>query len=962
MIQRIFSVTTALTLLALMMASLSTFAQFNSREVEFKDIIVEDATSAKKRFGSVFAMGASLSEIDEIIRFLFKTNHYDMVEAREVKRNGKSVLQLVGFPVEIIEKVSVTGNDSVSDNDIIEKLELKSVERLPKNQILQLVPAVEVMYRQKGFLSAKVSVEFKPTKSKKIEVLVKVIENLATEIEAISIETSNPSLKSKVQNLVKGYIGDALTSNTAGDVRQEILEFFVEERFLNANVAEPELKYSSDKTKVNIKINIENPYQYFIIYEGNKFEDSIRLSRALKLSSAERFGLNPSAELADRLRVHYQKSGFANAKVTYDEQILPREYVKKLKLKIEEGPRVRIEEIEVGGKISRDSDYYAKFIKGHSSDLISLGYYNLDDLEMGYKNLVTDLQNQGYLQAKLQSARTEFLQNGQFVNVKVFIDEGPQTRIREIKFKGIKALREEELLEIVGLQRGDALSLNIFEASIPKIKDYYMSKGYLDISINEDSTNFIRYNELNTEAAIEYDIQEGPEVEVASILIQGIEQTQEDVILREIDFRAGDILTSARINESEFRLQRLGLFSSVQIRTLEANTSVVKRTAIIEVSERNPGLFNIGGTVNNENIGGSVDDNFGDYFGISLQGYSGIGYRNLFGTARAISLRGEANYNLKMEFTEYDITASYLEPFLFNERLRGRVNFSKNVRVFKITRDPKNPDPELKEQIQALETNQVATSVERDLSRTLKLTWNSWSLANTRKYSIRGRYNEGKDQTLNIATIGPQLDWDLRDNPLSATRGIFVRLTGDYSNPVLGSTDTVDFYKFHGMLNTYLPLGSSRWVWANSFRTGYLKNLSTKPNGVVPEEVMFSMGGRSTNRGFAPLTIPDRRDFINKVGGLGQDAPLFVRHDSHFFLIKTEIRFPFWGDFGGVLFYDGSSVLISGVNFDDSYRDAVGFGFRYNTPVGPVSAELAYPLDKRSDEKTPMFWFSIGAF
>jgi len=936
-----------ITILIFFCGSLSQ-AQTSARDIGFKGLLPEDSKAVQKRFATVLSTGASLSEIDEMIRFLFKTNHYDMVEAKETRTNGRNGYLLVGFPVEIIEELEVVGNEAVDDDEIAEKLEIQVGKRSPKSQITQLLPNLEEFYRSRGYLNAQVKVEFKPLSLEKIKVLVKVDEGLPCKIQDVVVETSNEQLRSKLSNLIKRKIKDIYLSSTMGDIRQRITEFFIENRYLNANLSEPELKFTADKSGVTIRLAIENPYEYLITYDGNAHFSSVQLSKALRLGSNERFGLNPSAELADRLRIFYLKKGFANVKVAFEERILPRDYIKKLKLKVDEGPRVRIRSIEVSGKISRDSDYYADFIETHSSDLIDLGYYNLEDLELGYKNLVTELQNQGFLQAKLQSARTEFVLKGEFVNIKVFIDEGPQTRIKEISFKGVTAFKEKDLLEVINLREGAPLNLKAFEASIPRLREHYLAQGYLDMKINEDSETLVRYNEINTEARIEYDVQEGPQVVVGSILIQGNEQTNEDVILREIDFKPGDILTSVKINESQFRLQQMGLFSGVVIRTLEANTQVAKRTVIIEATESNPGLFNIGASINNE---------LGDQYGISVLAYSGIAYRNLMGTARAISLRGEMNYNLETRFTEYDLTASYLEPFVFNDRIRGRVNFTKSVRIFKVESS----------RTIGLETNQVSTSLEKDLSRTVKFTWNLWSLANTRKFPIRGGLatDTGSEEVLSIATIGPQLDWDLRDHPYLTTRGIWYRITGDYSQPEIGSTHTVHFYKVYSSLNTYLPLGNPKYVWANSLRGGYLQNLSNRSDGRVPEEVMFSLGGRSTIRGFSPLAIPPREEFLAAYPNLSRNNAMFVKTDSHYYLFKSELRFPFWGEFGGVIFYDGGSVKISGVHFEDEYRDAAGIGFRYNTPVGPVSAELAFKLDRKDTpvkEDPFRFHFSIGAF
>ncbi len=145
----------------ILLATVFAGAQSSVREIEFKGLLSQDSLGVKKRFATTLATGASLAEVDEMIRYLFRTNHYDMVEAAEVRVKGKTVLQLIGYPIEVIDEVEVIGEDAVDDDDIGERLEIQVGKRLPKSQMLQLIPAVEDMYRSNGFLNAKVKSEFK---------------------------------------------------------------------------------------------------------------------------------------------------------------------------------------------------------------------------------------------------------------------------------------------------------------------------------------------------------------------------------------------------------------------------------------------------------------------------------------------------------------------------------------------------------------------------------------------------------------------------------------------------------------------------------------------------------------------------------------------------------------------------------------------------------------------------------
>jgi outer membrane translocation and assembly module TamA len=82
------------------------------------------------------------------------------------------------------------------------------------------------------------------------------------------------------------------------------------------------------------------------------------------------------------------------------------------------------------------------------------------------------------------------------------------------------------------------------------------------------------------------------------------------------------------------------------------------------------------------------------------------------------------------------------------------------------------------------------------------------------------------------------------------------------------------------------------------------------------------------------------------------------------YLLKSEIRFPIYGAIGGAVFYDGGAVYVKDVNILDPYRDAVGIGMRYATPIGSVSLDIGYKLDLHEDRHESQFpiYFSIGTF
>jgi outer membrane translocation and assembly module TamA len=150
--------------------------------------------------------------------------------------------------------------------------------------------------------------------------------------------------------------------------------------------------------------------------------------------------------------------------------------------------------------------------------------------------------------------------------------------------------------------------------------------------------------------------------------------------------------------------------------------------------------------------------------------------------------------------------------------------------------------------------------------------------------------------------------------------------------------------------STYHGLGK-RLVLARTTTFAFLGSLSENPDLADPTQDIplperFFAGGASSHRGF-PDNQAGPRDL--KTGfPLGGKAMLVA---------GTELRFPVLGNtLGGVLFHDAGNVYssVSDISFRVRQRDrqdfnymvhAVGIGFRYRTPIGPLRLDLSYGVN-----------------
>lgn len=932
--------------------------------LKFEGIPSSMAQKIKQEFPFVFQREVTLAEADQVLKYLMSSQLFSNIEIRErsyrADENKASEYVLVAGLLRTIKDITITGNKQFTKEHILQKLKIEKSQIFERKELLASADELQTEYAEEGYLNPQIDIDFETPTDSDIIVHIQINEGEPSQITAIQFDCPNPEVIFKAKKLTKPLLNKRLSQTGLRDFENELKDFLGRNRYLRSKLSSPSLAFNQTRTKVKINYVIENPTSYEFLIDGNHFFSESNLIGYMELEKVVGATTSFAPDLSDRLRKAYLNAGFAHAQVEYKEKKFEKIFKEQIRFKITEGPRVRMEKFAIEGNYSQDPNFYSQYMRQNSSETLSLGYYNRKDLETAQKNLISELQNQGFLQAKITSSRTEFSKNKEYANTFVYLEEGPQTRIQNIKFKGNLQISSAELQAQLDIQAGSALQQDQLLKNIKKIKDYYKSKGFLEMRlVNEDDT-LVQFNDNNSLSSIQFVIQEGPLIRVAGIEIQGLNQTKKYIVERELNFKVGDILTPQLIDESIYQLQKLQLFSSVQVKTIEEYTNISDRQVLISLSEYNPGLFNAGIGLNNE------------YKDLTYRGYIGIGHKNLGGNGRGISGRVDVWFptNPEINYLENRLTLGYLEPWILGGRNYGRVNL---IRQEKYSNQVNN--------LSIIEERRTADFlIERELTRHLKLTFYTYEFSRIKDfYRYPEQLASGVDAVtlaVDVAKIGPQFEIDYRDDIFNPTQGTYIKSQFFYSDPMLGSSNDnrnlVQFFKTEHSITHYSHiLKSNRHIFVQQVRSGYLANLSSETHAGVPSTEAFSLGGASTIRGFdVTEKIPNVYDLGPRVSDYSSFKYL---NDTYYFLIKTEFRFPLYKDFGGALFYDAGGVFVpqAGADVPDHYRDSLGFGLRINTPVGPVNMDIAFKLNRRSrrsgsttsqTESPFAFHFTVGNF
>lgn len=209
-------------------------------------------------------------------------------------------------------------------------------------------------------------------------------------------------------------------------------------------------------------------------------------------------------------------------------------------------------------------------------------------------------------------------------------------------------------------------------------------------------------------------------------------------------------------------------------------------------------------------------------------------------------------------------------------------------------------------------------------------------------------YPEGQFYSIGFLTY--EVVYDRRNHPVIPTSGFIMDVRADLGLRALISES--DYVKL--TFKSKLYLSSWRFIFSFFFRTGYAHVFT--PHLDIPIEEKFFLGGANSIRGFEedsvgpPLT--QKSKYYSTTGG---DFMLNYGAEMQFSLTRTF--------FIGIFFDGGGAFNLSKAGFDSKdLREGAGFGFKWKTPIGEMSADMGFKLDRRSGEKLNVFHFSVGRF
>lgn len=462
--------------------------------------------------------------------------------------------------------------------------------------------------------------------------------------------------------------------------------------------------------------------------------------------------------------------------------------------------------------------------------------------------------------------------------------------------------------EDLGVRAGDPARAEPILAAERRLLDRLLAAGHPLAVIAGRET--VVYHERR-EMEVAWRVAPGPAARFAAPDVQGAERTDTAFLER---YAAGRIenepYSPERLERARRSLLALGPFGSVRVRAAERLDETGRLPTTFTVTER--ARHAIG-------FGAAYETNFGP----SVRAY--WEHRNLFGGAQRLRVEAEvARIGTSGAITDmtYRGGFTYRDPGLFGRDLTLVLS------AFA-----------LRERLRAYDRDAITASVlfEQRLSERLFV-----QAGPTVDFGRSGP-PDGRLASYEIVGLAFGGRYDGTDSLLDPSRGW--RFNGAITPSYSFSTNG-PFAPLRATTSAYWDVfGERRTILAARGTVGSLMGAQLAD---VPRHLRFYAGGGGSVRGYDYQSIGPR-DELNRPSGGGS-------------LVEAsfELRQRVWGDIGAVGFVDAGSVGGSSAPEFSNLRVGAGLGLRYHTPIGPIRADVGFPLVKQENSSAFGLYVGIG--
>ena len=889
---------------------------------------------------------------------------------------GGIELIVVLHPIPRIRQILVRpvfGKFPLFEEDILRRIRFRPGQPLPppeerEKQFEEQKARIRLYLQREGYFDGQVEFFVKPrSRPEEVDLEVVIYKGLSYNLDSTQPLLWFDSLSDKLvlkPDEVRGMFHHVwrFSADRLRDDTQKLTNKYHEKGYPGARVSNdfaPDKSLDRVHKKVVFTVSISTRKKVEVQFRGNHHISDDDLYKVLTFNDAGSYDTFEAQNSADAIHHAYQKEGYYEVKVGFERKE-PTANLVRVTFNIEEGPELKVRGLQFVGNEHFPAGQLAGVIQTRPFPAIGAiglgegGYLTNKQLEQDEKRIADYYRRHGYpdanvegevasdpalfdsagaMAASLSAAAASGRTDGDLY-VRFTIDEGPFVMVKDVdvSYMGDHKTDRLEALKHVRLRPGLPLTDEAVKADRDALRRWLRNSGFAkaEVKVKEDEG-------AGNARMIVFEVTEGRPYRFGETLMRGNFITSPSVITRELPWKSGDPYNDAKVEDAERNLRLLGLFTTIRLSFDEAASETGILHTVVEVEERYDGI-------DLEGAGGWATDALA-YATLK------VGYHNLFGWGKGVELSGTVGQRLN------EAVGAYIDPRLFGTRLRMEYNLF--LRAENTVR------------LGSIRTIGSTLTFSREVLPKLRLylRYQVKQVARQETFVRPSGPNEDT-QTIPINTltadIGPGIDLDRSDNPLSPTRGYRVSAAAFFATPYVDPfQETSTFILLNLTATGYMPLGRGILAYAGM---RYDQGVPLAGAALLPKVERFFAGGDTTVRGFEQDLMKKEviRVPVPELPGVPGYQLIPIGGNIRI-LQKFELIFPLWRNqtvpINAALFFDTGLVTNSfdGLSLSD-FRHSIGIApLRLNTPVGFLSLEYAWPLDPETgDDPTGRFHINLG--
>ena len=724
---------------------------------------------------------------------------------------------------------------------------------------------------------------------------------------------------------------------------QSLLNKYHQQDRLTARVELQKLDYDAERRRVRPALNVNPGPKVKVKAVEAKVSQGV-LKRYVPVFQERTVDDDLLVEGKRNLQDYFQSKGYYDVEVDF-RVLPPQNDLETVEFAISQGQRQKLVHLAItGNQYFRTIDIRERMFLAPASFSLRHGRYSEAFRRKDEENIANLYRANGFRDVKVSTTVDRNYQNksGQ-VAATVRIEEGTQWLVDNLTVSGVSHGNREELLAGLASVAGEPFSDVNLAIDRDRVLTYYYTRGFPKANVQATWHASAAPHHVN----VIYTITEGDRQYVRDVLTSGLHTTRPSLVHKEIKLKAGDPLSPIEQTEIQKRFYDSGIFARVDTAIQNPDGDTDHKYVLYNFEEASRYTVGLG-------FGADVG-RFGTPSSTSLSAPAGsTGFSplvsldasrlNFLGIGHTVTLRG------RFSSLEKRGSLSYLVP-----RFRGVDGQSLNFNVLY--------DNSLNVSTFASRREEASVQLSRKLSKSMTGSVRfAYRRVSTADVIIPVLLVPQLLQPARIGILSVNFAQDRRDNPADPHRGIYNTADIGIAGSFFGSQRSFGRVLLRNA--TYHRLTNSL-VLARQTQFGVIAPFAA-PAGLteqqsVPLPERFFGGGADSLRAF-PFNQAGPRDTgapLVSNGPASQPTGFPIGGNALFFN-NIELRFPFIGqNIQGVIFHDMGNVFstLSDISFRFHQRNlqdfnyavqALGYGIRYRTPIGPIRLDLAYSLNPPS--------------